>query len=116
MLLRLTSEMSHDGSGRAACFMTIWILQLHFGNSIVSTRRDRSRRWLWRLVRPFHFESVGLLPHWPLETPEPKIINGSHRGVSGFITKSDFLLCMRNDRNRHTRRIEILLEVTEIAS
>jgi hypothetical protein len=34
--LCLTSKMSHAGSWRASC---------------VSTRRDRSRRWLWRLVR-----------------------------------------------------------------
>jgi len=45
-----TSKMSHAGSGRAACFLTIWILTFHFLNSIVSTRRDRPRRWLWRLV------------------------------------------------------------------
>ena len=35
---RPTSKMSHDGNWREAC---------------VSTTRDRSRRWLWRLVRPF---------------------------------------------------------------
>src|SRR5262245_14673847 len=33
-----TSKMSHDGSWRDSC---------------ASTRRDRSRRWLWRLVGPF---------------------------------------------------------------
>ena len=46
-----TSKMSHAGSGRAACGMTIWILLLQFESSFASTRRDGSRRWLWRLVR-----------------------------------------------------------------
>jgi hypothetical protein len=34
-----TSKMSHDTAWRGAC---------------VSTIRDRSGRWLWRLVGPFH--------------------------------------------------------------
>jgi len=46
-----TSKMSHAGSGRAARGLTIWILRFHFGMTLVSTRRDRSPRWLWRLVR-----------------------------------------------------------------
>ena len=45
-----TSKMSHDRSGRAACFRTIRIRLLQFGNRFDSTRRDRCGRWLWRLV------------------------------------------------------------------
>src|SRR6185503_7778518 len=51
--LGLTSKMSHDGSWRAACRITIRSPGFHFGNSFGRTRRDRSRRWLWRLVRHF---------------------------------------------------------------
>ena len=29
-VIRRTSEMSHDGSGRAACFNTIWIFRICF--------------------------------------------------------------------------------------
>ena len=36
----LTSKMSHAGSWRAACLMTIWIPEFHFGDSFGRTRRD----------------------------------------------------------------------------
>ena len=46
----LTSKMSHDGTWRASCRMTIFIPSLHFESTLHRTRRDKSRRWLWRLV------------------------------------------------------------------
>ena len=44
---RPTSKMSHGGTWRELC--------LSFGRSLgptIGTARDKSRRWLWRLVRP----------------------------------------------------------------
>jgi hypothetical protein len=46
-----TLQMSHGGSGRAACSITNCSLRFQVGQSYESTRRDRPRRWLWRLVR-----------------------------------------------------------------
>ena len=45
-----TSKMSHAGSWRAACNITKNVLPFHFEKAFRSTRRDRSQRWLWRLV------------------------------------------------------------------
>src|SRR5687767_13037996 len=45
--LRLTSKMSHDGSWHDSCT----VAPLEIASTAASTRRDRSRRWLWRLVR-----------------------------------------------------------------
>ena len=49
----LTSKMSHDGTWRASCRITIPIPSFHFESTLHRTRRDKSRRWLWRLVRLF---------------------------------------------------------------
>ena len=46
-----TSKMSHDGTWRASCRFTTPIPPFHFGSTFHRTRRDKSRRWLWRLVR-----------------------------------------------------------------
>jgi hypothetical protein len=43
--------MSHAGSWRAACRTTIHFSVVSFRSSFGRTRRDRSQRWLWRLVR-----------------------------------------------------------------
>src|SRR5690606_22113342 len=43
--------MSHAGTWRASCNITLFIPSFHIGNLFQSTRRDKSRRWLWRLVR-----------------------------------------------------------------
>jgi len=51
--LRLTSKMSHDGTWRASCHISLFIPPFHLGITFHRTRRDKSRRWLWRLVRPF---------------------------------------------------------------
>ena len=51
--LRPTSKMSHDGTWRASCRITTSIPSFHFGSTFHRTRRDKSRRWLWRLVGPF---------------------------------------------------------------
>jgi hypothetical protein len=51
--------MSHGGSGRAACSITQHIPQLRFDYTFDSTRRDRSRRWLWRLVRQYGSDAPG---------------------------------------------------------
>ena len=48
-----TSKMSHAGTWRASCNNTLLIPWFHVENTFQSTRRDKSRRWLWRLVRPF---------------------------------------------------------------
>ena len=48
-----TSKMSHDGTWRASCRISLLVLSLHFEITFHCTRRDKSRRWLWRLVRPF---------------------------------------------------------------
>ncbi len=45
--------MSHDGTWRASCRISIPLPPLHFESTFHRTRRDKSRRWLWRLVRPF---------------------------------------------------------------
>ena len=42
--------MSHDGTWRASCHITLHSPPFHFESSFQSTRRDKSRRWLWRLV------------------------------------------------------------------
>jgi hypothetical protein len=52
-------KMSHGGSGRAACSITKHIPQLRFDYRFDSTRRDRSRRWLWRLVRQYGSDAPG---------------------------------------------------------
>jgi hypothetical protein len=43
--------MSHDGTWRASCDFTHRSPSFHFENTVHRTRRDKSRRWLWRLVR-----------------------------------------------------------------
>jgi hypothetical protein len=43
-----TSKMSHDGSWRDSCT----VAPFEIASTDTSTRRDRSRRWLWRLVSP----------------------------------------------------------------
>ena len=47
---RPTSKMSHDGTWRASCRISIHIPSFHLESTFQSTRRDKSRRWLWRLV------------------------------------------------------------------
>ena len=47
-----TSKMSHDGTWRASCRITSHIPIFDFGSTLHRTRRDKSRRWLWRLVGP----------------------------------------------------------------
>jgi hypothetical protein len=42
--------MSHDGTWRASCRISLLIPPIHFGSTFHRTRRDKSRRWLWRLV------------------------------------------------------------------
>src|SRR5688572_1877928 len=55
----LTSQMSHAGSWRAACKTTNHISPFHFEDAFGSTRRDRSQRWLWRLVRLLGVGTLG---------------------------------------------------------
>jgi len=45
-----TSKMSHDGTWRASCRISTPIPSFHFESTFDRTRRDKSRRWLWRLV------------------------------------------------------------------
>ena len=44
--------MSHDGTWRASCLNTLLIPPFHFESTFHRTRRDKYRRWLWRLVGP----------------------------------------------------------------
>ena len=61
--------MSHDGTWRASCRITIPVPLFHFGITLQRTRRDKSRRWLWRLVRPFLVSSTkSLRPQYPTES------------------------------------------------
>jgi len=58
-----TSKMSHDGTWRASCRITNSIPSFHFGITLHRTRRDKSRRWLWRLVGPMSIRKI--LPAFP---------------------------------------------------
>ena len=49
--------MSHAGSWRAACNTTNHFLPFRIESAFGSTRRDRSQRWLWRLVGRLSFGS-----------------------------------------------------------
>src|SRR5688572_22097025 len=51
--------MSHDGSWRDSCA----VAPFEIASTAASTRRDRSRRWLWRLVRLF-VRHDSRLPLW----------------------------------------------------
>ena len=80
----LTSKMSHDGTWRASCRITLSIPPFHFESRFHRTRRAKSRRWLWRLVRHF---SLGRLRIYSPKVNATKGASGSG-GIEAHVQRS----------------------------